>query len=87
MEFKELKKWCKRTGLGFYMREQLSSRPEVLEAFEKELANNSGRVGCYVYHTHTLENDKLIFSEMKIGYYIRSKNPFKWQFRKTYGNH
>lgn len=88
MNFKELKRWCKNSGLGFYFVEQLrATRPDVLEAFEKELANNTGRVGCYVYHSHTLENDTLVFKGMKIGYYVRSKNPFSWKSKRVYGNH
>ena len=86
MKFKELKKWCKNRGLGFYMKEQLSTRPDVLEAFERELAQNTGRVGCYVYHVHTMVDNELKFDGMKVGYYIRSKNPFKWQFHRTWGN-
>lgn len=88
MSFKELKKWCKSMGLGFYRVERLqATHPDVLEAFERELAHNTGRVGCYVCHYHTLENDKLIFKGMEIGYYVRSKNPFSWRFKRVYGNH
>lgn len=87
MNFKELKKWYKEKGLGFYFVEQLrTTRPDVLEAFERELAQNTGRVGCYVYHSHTLKNDELVFEGMKIGYYVRSKNPFSWKSKRTYGN-
>ena len=87
MNFKELKKWYKFMDLGFHQKERLAvTRPDVLEAFENELAKNTGRVGCYVYHSHVLVNDKLEFDGMKIGYYIRSKNPFSWRFHKTYGN-
>lgn len=88
MTFKELKKWYKKNKQGFYFVEQLKSvRPDVLEAFEKELEENSGRVGCYVYHSYTLINDEFIFDGMKIGYYVRSKNPFSWKSKKTHGNH
>lgn len=88
MTFKELKRWYKNTGRGFHLVEQLrTTHPNALEAFERELAHNSGRVGCYVCHSHILENDKLIFKGMEIGYYVRSKNPFSWKFKKVYGNH
>lgn len=89
MNFKELKKWTKEHELGFYTVEKLKNYPEVLSAFEKELKENTGRVGCYVYHSHTRENENtpLKFDGMRIGYYIRSRNPFNWQFRRTYGNH
>lgn len=87
MEFKELKKWYKRKGLGFYFVEQLqATRPDVLEAFEKELKENTGRVGCFVYHSHIQTDNELKFEGMKIGYYVRSKNPFSWKFKRTYGN-
>ena len=88
MTFKELKKWYKKNGLGFYFVEQLkTTRPDVLEAFEKELGANTGRVGCYVCHYHTKINDEVVFSGMKIGYYVRSKNPFSWKSKRVYGNH
>lgn len=88
MTFKELKKWYKRNGLGFYFVEQLrETRPDVLEAFERELDKNSGKVGCYVCHSHIKKNDEFIFNGIEIGYYVRSKNPFSWKFKKTYGNH
>lgn len=87
MNFKELKKWYKKKGLGFYSVEQLrTSRPDVLEAFEKELKENTGRVGCFVYHSHIQTNYEVKFNGMKVGYYIRSKNPFSWRFKRTYGN-
>ena len=87
MNFKELKKWYKNTGKGFFMVKELRTRPDVLKAFEKELDENTGRVGCYVYHSHTKENDEFVFQGMEVGYYIRSKNPFSWKFKRTYGNH
>ena len=87
MDFKELQKWYKRKKRGFYLQEELRAHPEVLEAFERELEHNTGRVGCYVYHSHILENGKMTFRGMKVGYYVRSKNPFSWKFKKTYGNH
>lgn len=87
MSFKELKRWYKNTDRGFHFVEQLRiTRPDVLEAFERELANNTGRVGCYVYHCHTIENGEMVFKGMKIGYYVRSKNPFSWKSKRTHGN-
>lgn len=87
MTFKELKKWYKNTGRGFFTIGELqNTHPDVLKAFERELEHSTGRVGCYVYHSHILENGKLVFKGMKVGYYVRSKNPFSWKFKKTYGN-
>lgn len=87
MTFKELKRWYKHAKRGFHPVEQLrTTRPDVLEAFERELANSTGRVGCYVYHSHALENGKLVLKGMRIGYYVRSKNPFSWKSKKVYGN-
>lgn len=87
MNFKELKRWYKNTNQGFHFVEQLrATNTDVLEAFERELEHNTGRIGCYVYHSHVLENDKLVFKGMKIGYYVRSKNPFSWKSKRTYGN-
>lgn len=87
MTFKELKKWYKQKKLGFYFIEQLqATRPDVLQAFERELAQNTGRVGCYVYHSHKQTENGIEFEKMKIGYYVRSKNPFSWKFRRTSGN-
>lgn len=88
MTFKELKRWYKKKDLGYHSVEQLRiTHPDVLEAFERELQHNTGRVGCYVYHCHALENDKLVFKGTKVGYYVRSKNPFSWKFKKVHGNH
>ena len=88
MTFNELKKWYKKNGLGFYPVEQLrNTRPDVLEAFERELSKNNGKIGCYIYHSHIKQGDKLVFNGMEIGYYVRSKNPFSWKSKKTYGNH
>ena len=88
MDFKELKRWYKNASVGFHFVEQLrTTHPDVLEAFERELERNTGRVGCYVYHSHMVENGKLIFKGMKIGYYVRSKNPFSWKSKKVHGNH
>lgn len=87
MTFKELKKWYKERKTRFYSVDQLKgSHPEVLEAFERELSKNSGKVGCFVYHSHIKENDRVVFEGMKVGYYVRSKNPFSRRFKKTYGN-
>lgn len=88
MNFKELKRWYENAGMGFHFVEQLrTTRPDVLEAFERELGCNTGRVGCYVYHSHMVENGELVFKGMKIGYYVRSKNPFSWKSKKVFGNH
>lgn len=87
MNFKELKRWYKNAKRGFHPVEELrTTRPDVLEAFERELEHSTGRVGCYIYHSHTLENGKFVFKGMKVGYYVRSKNPFSWKFKKTDGN-
>ena len=87
MNFKELKKWYKKANIGFYFAEELrTTYPDILKAFETELENNTGRVGCYVCHSHTIENGELVFKGMQIGYYVRSKNPFSWRFKRVQGN-
>lgn len=48
MNFKELKRWYKNAGLGFHFVERLrTTRPDVLEAFERELEQNTGRVWMF----------------------------------------
>ena len=43
------------------------------------------KVGIYVYHNDELdENNHIVFKGFKIGYYYRSKNPFKWSYKKVY---
>lgn len=90
MTFKQLKKWCKEMGYGFYPQSTLQKNfPEVYQAFKQELEQGTNRIGCYVYHSHVTDekNGGCKFVGMSIGYYVRSKNPFSWKFRRTYGNH
>lgn len=45
---------------------------------------HTNKIGVYVSKLYDEKGD---LSRLEFGYYVRSKNPFKWQFRKTYGNH
>ena len=79
-------KWFKNTDLGFVMEHQIPA--DVKPSLMEYLAKNDGRIGVYVYHLHTKVGDGPIkFEGMRLGYYVRSKNPFKWNFRRTAGNH
>lgn len=82
---KDFVEWFKNMGLGWVSEEQI---PEVVKpSLMNHLATNSGKVGVYVYHQHsTGDNEPRKFEGMRLGYYVRSKNPFKWNFRSTAGN-
>jgi hypothetical protein len=42
------------------------------------------KVGIFIYHSHEYrEPGKLVFKGFKIGYYYRSKNPFKWKHKQV----
>ena len=79
-------KWFKNLGMGFVMEYEIPAdvKPSLMEYLDK----NDGRIGVYVYHSHTKVGDEpLKFEGMRLGYYVRSKNPFKWNFYRTAGNH
>ena len=80
-----LKKWYKSTHRGFLQEEEIPDN--IMASIRHELSINSGFIGVYVYHVHILEKEHLTFKGMELGYYVRSKNPFKWQYNRTYGNH
>lgn len=75
--------WFKRTGLGFVMEQQVPS--DVMPSLMDYLANTN-KIGVYVFHSHIKVGDEMRFGGMRLGYYVRSKNPFKWNFRSTAGN-
>lgn len=75
--------WFKRTGLGFVTEQQVPS--DVMPSLMDYL-KNTNKVGVYVYHSHSKVNGEPQFDGMRLGYYVRSKNPFKWNFRSTAGN-
>ena len=76
--------WFKNTGLGFAMEQQVPDdvKPSLMDYLE-----NTNKVGVYVYHSHSKVNDDFRFDGMRLGYYVRGKNPFKWNFYPTAGNH
>lgn len=76
-------KWFKNTGLGFAMEDQIpiDVKPSLMEYLD-----HTNKIGVYVYHVYTEVNDKLQLNGMRIGYYVRGKNPFKWNFHSTAGN-
>lgn len=74
-------KWFKHTKLGFIPDSQV---PDHVRPSLNEYLIKTNKVGIYVSKLF-LEDESLYRIEM--GYYVRSRNPFKWQFRRTYGNH
>lgn len=63
---------------GWYRMEEL---PEDVRAdLWERLKNYDKQIGCMVYHSHL--GIPIEFKGMKVGYYVRSKNPFSWRFRK-----
>lgn len=79
---KDFIKWFKNTGLGFVTKVPEDVMPSLMNYLE-----NTNKIGVYVFHLHTKIDNKLQFNGMRLGYYVRSKNPFKWNFRSTAGNH
>lgn len=79
-------KWFKGTGQGWVMESQVPE--DVKPSLMKHLEDNDGKVGVYVYHLHSRDGDTapIVFEGMRLGYYVRGKNPFKWNFRATAGN-
>ena len=75
-------KWFKNTGLGFVMKIPKEVEPSLMYYLE-----NTNKIGVYVFHSYIKVGDKMQFDSMQLGYYVRSKNPFKWNFRSTAGNH
>ena len=75
--------WFKNSGRGFVMEHEIPSdvKPSLMDYL-----TTTNRVGIYVYHSHKKIDGKYQFDGMKCGYYVRSKNPFKWNFRATAGN-
>lgn len=62
----------------WYTMEEL---PEDVKAdLWERLKNYDKQIGCIVYHSHL--GIPIEFRGMKVGYYVRSKNPFSWRFRK-----
>lgn len=76
--------WFKNTGFGFVMEDQI---PNDVKPSLMEYLDHTNKVGVYVYHLHTKVNDKGQLEGIGLGYYVRGKNPFKWNFRSTAGNH
>jgi hypothetical protein len=81
---RKIKLWFQSTNRGFIREEEIPA--DMMANIKHELAINSGFIGVYIYHSHVLQKDKLVFEGMKLGYYVRSKNPFKWQHKRTSGN-
>lgn len=81
---KDFIKWFKSQKCGFVVEKQI---PEHIKPSLYDYLEHSNRVGVYVYHSHIMKNNSLVFDGMTIGYYVRGKNPFKWNFWRTAGNH
>jgi hypothetical protein len=82
---KELAKIFNVKNMGWRTLESFSEKDRQIVL--NELKCNTGRVGIYVYHSHEMVNGKLEFKGVKVGYYLRSRNPFSWRFHRTHGNH
>lgn len=81
---KELVKIFKPKYRGWVFMEELT--PDELKIVWEELRCNTGRVGVYVYHSHQIVDGTMKLMDMKMGLYLRSRNPFSWRFRSTAGN-
>lgn len=73
--------WFKNRNLGFIRDSEVYD--ELRPSLNYYLAHTN-KIGVYVSKLYD-KNGEL--SHLELGYYVRSKNPFKWQFRKTNGNH
>ena len=73
--------WFETVGCGFVAEEQV---PDNVRASLNYYLAHTNRIGVYV---RKLLDEKGNYSHLSLGYYDRSRNPFKWRFRKTYGNH
>jgi hypothetical protein len=82
---KELAKIFNVKYMGWRTLESFSEKDRQIVL--NELTCNTGRVGVYVYHSHKMVNGKLEFTGVRVGYYLRSHNPFSWRFHRTHGNH
>jgi hypothetical protein len=74
-------KWFNSVGCGFVGEEQV---PDNVRASLNHYLAHTNKIGIYV---RKFFDEKGNFSCLSLGYYVRSRNPFKWQFHKTYGNH
>lgn len=73
--------WFKMIECGFVREEQIPDN--VYESLNYYLAHTN-KIGIYI---GKIFDEKGNLERLSLGYYVRSRNPFKWQFRKTYGNH
>ena len=73
--------WFETVGCGFVAEEQV---PDNVRVSLNYYLAHTNKIGVYV---RKLFDEKGNFSHLSLGYYVRSRNPFKWRFRKTYGNH
>lgn len=77
--------YYKKSGFGWLRMEDLPVA--VQKDLMRRLARCDKRIGVFVYHSHEGNPQNGIrFVGMKVGYYVRSKNPFSWKFRATAGN-
>jgi hypothetical protein len=82
---KELAKIFNVKSVGWRTLESFSEKDRQIVL--NELRHNTGRIGVYVYHSHEMVNGKLEFKGVKVGCYLRSRNPFSWRFHRVHGNH
>ena len=71
--------YYKARSIGWYRIEELPE--DVKQDLWERLENGDKQIGYLIYHSHG--GNPCTFQGMKIGYYVRSKNPFSWKFRKS----
>ena len=79
---KDFIKWFKKTHRGWVADCEIPL--ELRESLNNYL-KNTNKIGVYIYHRH--QGTSLKFMGMGIGYYVRTKNIFKWNSKATAGNH
>lgn len=77
---KDFVKWFKSKKVGFVYEEDVH---ECLLPSLEHYLKNTEKVGIYFCKTYDENGNVLKVSK---GYYVRSKNPFKWQYKKTHGH-
>jgi hypothetical protein len=74
-------KWFKSKNIGFVRDSQIHE--ELRPSLNYYLAHTN-KIGVFVSKLYDENGD---LSRLEFGYYVRSRNPFKWQFHSTHGNY
>ena len=73
--------WFKSKKIGFVRDSQVYE--ELRPSLNHYLAHTN-KIGVYVSKLYNENGD---LSHLEFCYYVRSRNPFKWQFHRTHGNY